>query len=123
MKSTSYYIPASGINSSIQEVDVSLFVDQYIIDGDIVSEQCLYYPAEIRINNSTGCNIGFVTLSNDREKEIFLQKPEWYHFIPIPNGLYTINNFTEKTKIIIFKRLDTVQALKGIIMHCIGYRK
>lgn len=123
MKSKVFVIPASGLNSNIEEIDVSLFVDEYLIDGTSVVENARYYPSQIVIDNYSETTIGFVLLSDSREQELSIQKPEYFDFIPI-RAKTTFNNpkLTKASKLII-KKLSLSSMSENIIVSCIGYHK
>lgn len=125
MKSKVFTILADDLNNNeINEVNCSIVVGNYTKRGEQIIENEVYYPLQIKITNFSESKIGFITLSNEREEEVYIQNPQWFEFIPIEKQSFANNSNTEKTsKILIKKIIGEPTVNKPVEIVCIGYRK
>jgi len=123
MKSKIFYIAASGLNSGVvQEVDVRLYVDNYVIDGQQYVEDAYYYPLEIAIINDSNSDVEFIVLSEEREEKLYTNKPEYFDFIPLENYSRYVSSEQAKTYKVLIRKTNSIAAYP-IQIRCIGYRK
>lgn len=122
MKSKVFTIPASGINSAIQQVDVSLFVGSYVIDGEVKTENSTYYPIQIFIKNNSGVKIGFLTFSSEKEETIYNQNPDWFQWIPIEDKSFANNLNVGRVKKVHINKLSTSTANGEVELVCMEYK-
>ena len=123
MKSKIFTVAASGlINGVIEEIDVTLNITNYVVAGNTIEENKIYYPTQMVITNESSKKVGYVILASEAEEEIYSQRPEWFDFIPLKSKIQANSNVAPRAYKVLLKCDDFVNSGYVEIL-CIGYSK